>query len=222
MTEKMFDKIAPEYDFLNNIISFFMHKSVKRSAVKCLKIKPFSRILDLCTGSGDIARIVKDNCLDVEIIGADISFGMIETARRKNRDIVFLKENAEKMKFKSGIFDYVISSFGFRNIKNKNAAIKEIYRVLKPEGLFLHLDFGRKNFFDKIYNRAVLFFAFIFAKNKDAYKYLIDSKNSFFEPKELIEFFENAGFEKVCQKELCFGIIAFQIMKKQCCKRNAE
>jgi len=83
------------------------------------------------------------------------------------------------LEFEDNSFDYIVMGFGLRNIPNKNAALAEVYRVLKPCGKFLHLDFGQKTIFSKIFNKAVLFAASIFTKEKDAYTYLINSKNNF-------------------------------------------
>lgn len=214
MTQDMFDKIAVEYDFLNNLISFFTHKIIKKNALCALKIKKDARILDLCSGSGDLGRILKDKYPESEVIGADFSFEMLKIARKNNRDIPYFKFDACNLKFKSGIFDCVVMGFGFRNIKDKTSAIKEIHRVLKPDGLFLHLDFGCKNFISKIYDKCILIVSRFFAKNKEAYFYLIKSKNEFLEPDEIIQIFENSGFRKVIKKELLFGIISYQVLRK--------
>lgn len=210
----MFDKIAAKYDFLNNIISFYTHIFVKKAAIKALNIKRGSKILDLCSGSGDLGRIIKDNVSNVTVFGADYSVKMLDIAKKKNPDIEYFNMNATALEFEDNSFDYVVMGFGLRNIPNKNAALAEVCRVLKPCGKFLHLDFGQKTIFSKIFNKAVLFAASIFTKEKDAYTYLINSKNNFLEPEELVKTFEEQGF--ICEKirYLLFGIISFQVLKK--------
>lgn len=210
----MFDKIAAKYDFLNNIISFYTHIFVKKAAIKALNIKSGSKILDLCSGSGDLGRIIKDNVSNVTVFGADYSVKMLDIAKKKNPDIEYFNMNATALEFEDNSFDYIVMGFGLRNIPNKNAALAEVYRVLKPCGKFLHLDFGQKTIFSKIFDKVVLFAASIFTKEKDAYTYLINSKNNFLEPEELVKTFEEQGF--ICEKirYLLFGIISFQVLKK--------
>lgn len=210
----MFDKIAAKYDFLNNIISFSTHIFVKKAAIKALNIKSRSKILDLCSGSGDLGRIIKDNVSNVTVFGADYSVKMLDIAKKKNPDIEYFNMNATALEFEDNSFDYIVMGFGLRNIPNKNAALAEVYRVLKPCGKFLHLDFGQKTIFSKIFDKVVLFAVSIFTKEKDAYTYLINSKNNFLEPEELVKTFEEQGF--ICEKirYLLFGIISFQVFKK--------
>ncbi len=210
----MFDKIAAKYDFLNNIISFYTHIFVKKAAIKALNIKRGSKILDLCSGSGDLGRIIKDNVSNVTVFGADYSVKMLDIAKKKNPDIEYFNMNATALDFEDNFFDYIVMGFGLRNIPNKNAALAEVYRVLKPCGKFLHLDFGQKTIFSKIFDKMVIFAVNFFTNEKDAYTYLINSKNNFLEPEELVKIFEEQGF--ICEKirYLLFGIISFQVLKK--------
>lgn len=214
----MFDKIAPKYDFLNNAISFCTHILVKKAAIKALNIKGNikggAKILDLCAGSGDLGRIIKDSVPDITVFGADYSVQMLDIAKKKNPDIEYFNTDATSLCFKDGMFDYVVMGFGLRNIPNKDKAVSEIYRVLKHGGKFLHLDFGQKTIFSKVFDKLVIFAAGLFTKEKDAYAYLINSKNSFPVPEELVKSFETKGFQ--CEKiyYLLFKIISFQILKK--------
>lgn len=209
----MFNKISSEYDFLNNIISFFTHILVKKAALKTLNIKDGAKVLDLCSGSGDLGRIVKDTMPGAEVFGVDFSENMIQIAKKKNPDIKYLNADALQLPFEDNYFDYIVMGFGLRNIPDKNRALSEIYRTLKYDGKFLHLDFGKKTIFNKIYDVVVTFFASFF-KDKEAYLYLIKSKNNFFSPEELIKIFKDAGFDCILKKELLFKIISFQIFIK--------
>lgn len=212
--EKMFNEIARDYDFLNNIISFFTHKIIKKSAVKSLSIKPDSDVLDLCAGSGDLGRLAKDIEPSCKVSGVDISDEMLKIARERNKDITYYKQNAQNLDFPADKFDYVLMGFGFRNVTNKNAAIAEIRRVLKQNGYFLHLDFGYKNIFSKIYDAVIFCIIKTFFKNKEPYYYLLKSKQNFLTPDEIIELFQNAGFKVVKCKYAAFGIISWQIFVK--------
>lgn len=214
LIKKMFDKIAPSYDFLNNIISFFTHYQVKKTAIKALKIKPNSKVLDLCCGTGDLSRIAKQQEPSCEIIGADFSQKMIDIAVKKSSNIKFITQDATNLEFDDNSFDYVITSFGLRNIQNRQLALKEIYRVQKKDGYFMHLDFGNKNFINKIYDAIIKIFTKAFFKDKDAYLYLLESKNEFPQPKLLAEEFQNTGFKIKAIKYCCFNMISFQICHK--------
>ena len=208
--KKMFDEISSNYDFLNNLISLNLHKKVKRSVISEIEDKPGLKILDLCSGTGDISGLIKEKYKDVEVIGLDISEKMTEIAKKRYPDIKFIIGDASSMPFCDNEFDYVISAFGFRNIEDKEAAINEIKRVLKEKGKFIHLDFG-KSVFMPLFDCLILFFAKIFSKNFEAYKYLIKSKNEFLPPKKLIVEFKKAGMEHLKTKNLLFNIISYQI-----------
>jgi len=210
----MFNNIASNYDFLNNIISLFTHYFVKKSAIKALHIQKHSKVLDLCSGSGDLGRIIKNIYPQIEVIGVDFATAMLDIAKKRNPDIIYYLEDATNLSFKNETFDYVVMGFGLRNINNTQYALKEIHRVLKSDGYFLHLDFGVKNYATKIYDKLILLFINFFTKNTDAYKYLIDSKNKFLPPDKLIKLFESQGFQYITHKNLLFGIISYQIMKR--------
>lgn len=215
--EKMFDKIAPNYDFLNNIISFYTHYFIKTKSIKLLDFEPDSEVLDLCCGSGDLGRIILKKYPKTTITGVDFSSKMLDIARAKNKtkskNIKYLKMDAQKLEFSDNSFDFVVMGFGFRNVENKELCLKEIYRVLKKDGVFLHLDFGQKNTISKIYDKIILFLINFF-KNKEAYLYLINSKNNFLNPKSLIEKFKQEGFKLVLIKHFLFKNISVQVLKK--------
>ena len=212
--QNMFDKIAPGYDFLNNIISFCTHIFIKKAAVKALRIEKSTKVLDLCSGSGDLGKMIKNTVPGVEIFGVDYSTEMLNIAKKKNPDIKYFNMNATALDFADSSFDYVVMGFGLRNIPNRNATIAEIYRILKPDGKFLHLDFGQKTIFSKIFDKIVIFAAGFLSGEKDAYTYLINSKNSFPNPEKLVEIFEEQGFSCEKIRYFLFKIISFQILKK--------
>lgn len=210
----MFNNLAKNYDFFNNIISFGVHKPVRRIAIKILNIQNGAIVLDLCCGTGDfggIAKQVQPNC---EVIGVDFSEEMLKLAEKKNTNIKYFIQNATAMNFENNKFDYVIMGFGLRNIPDKEAAIKEIYRILKPNGKILQLDFGEKSFFNSAYNCIILNLINLFTKESKPFKYLIKSKDGFLPPKQLSALFEKFGFKTETIRYLLFGIISFQIYKK--------
>lgn len=211
----MFDKISEKYDFMNRIISFGLNEYVKKQAIKALNIKPNSKVLDLCCGSGDLGRIIKKIQPSCDVIGIDFSQNMIELASKKNPNITYRQMDVTSLAFEKNSFDYIVMGFGLRNIPQKNKALEEIYRTLKTEGQFLHIDFGKHNIYSKIYDSIILFLVKFFTKNTKPYKYLILSKRNFLEPEELIELFKFNQFNYISHKNMLFEIISYQIMKKK-------
>ena len=214
IVKSLFDNIAERYDFMNNIISFCLHKNVKRYVLKQLKIKPNSKVLDLCCGTGDLGAIVKDIMPSCDVVGVDFSHQMLEIARKKHPNITFWEADVTDLKFEKNSFDYIIMGFGLRNIPQKNKVLEQIYKILKTNGYFLHVDFGKKNFFSKIHDNLIIFFSRLFLKNTKPYKYLVISKNNFLEPEELVELFKFNRFNYVTHKNIILDLISYQIVQK--------
>ena len=212
--QKMFDEISEKYDFLNNLMSFGTQIFIKKDCINQLSVEKPCKILDLCCGTGDLTRILRRKYKYAEVFGTDFSEKMLEIAKTKNNKIEYLQSDVTNLPFEDNSFDIVTIGFGLRNIKDFDGALKEIYRVLKPNGEFLHLDFGEKNIFNKIFDKITPNLIKIFTKNNEAYSYLIQSKQEFFAPNELIKKFENKGFEFVKRKDYLFKAISCQIMTK--------
>lgn len=212
--QNLFNTIAYKYDFMNNAMSFGLHKLIKKDCIKILDIPPHSKVLDACTGTGDLACLIKNYNPLAEVIGIDFSENMLDIAKIKNKLIKFEFSDITNTNFANDSFNFVTMGFGLRNISNPEKALSEIYRILKPGGKFFHLDFGKKNFISKIFNYLVPLIAKIFHGDFDSYSYLIKSKTAFPEPEELITDFEKSGFKFVMRKDYIFGVISMQIMKK--------
>lgn len=210
----MFSVISDRYDFFNNVMSFGIHILVKLLCIKLLSIKSHDKVLDLCAGTGDLARLIKKQQPKSIVTGVDFSEKMLEIAKNKGEDINYIQADATNLPFLDNEFDFVTMGFGLRNIQNAEKAVGEVYRVLKPNGKFLHLDFGNKNLFSRIFDKITLIITKIFSKNPSAYEYLIKSKQLFLTPEDLIKDFENKGFRLVKRKDFCFGIISCQILRK--------
>ena len=204
--KKMFNEIAPKYDFMNNIISFGLHHIVKKIAVNKLTLKNDATALDLCCGTGDISKILANKKWIKKVTGIDFSTTMLEIAKKKNyhNKIEYINADCLKLPFEDNFFDIITIFFGLRNIPDKEKAIKEIYRVLKPDGEILHLDFQNGNrFLDFIFDFLAPAFAKILTKTPDAYKYLVKSKQNFLKPNELKNMF---SAYKLKQKS-CFNFL---------------
>lgn len=210
---QIFDSIASYYDKMNDYMSFFTHKLIKKQALRDLNIRRNSKVLDLCCGTGDFCSIINSFHRNVMLIGADNSQNMLKIAKQKNPKLVFVQADCTNLPFNEE-FDYVTMGFGLRNIENRTLALSQIYKSLKANGEFLHLDFGEHNFISKIFDLFVLMFIKLFKADAKSYEYLLASKNSFLPPAELIKEFEKAGFKFVKRKDFLFGVISAQIMKK--------
>ena len=216
--KKMFDEIAPKYDFMNNVISFGLHKLIKKSAVNKLDLKNGAKVLDLCCGTGDISKLLADKKEVEKVIGVDFSLKMLELSAIKNshKKIEYINADCLNLPFEDNSFDAVTIFFGLRNIPDKEKAINEIYRVLKPEGQVLHLDFQNGNrFFDFLFNFFAPLFAKIFTKTSDAYKYLVKTKQRFYKPDELKEVFALHNLNEKAEYSFLFSTISAQVFIKK-------
>ncbi len=212
--QNLFDTIASKYDFMNNIISLGLQKNIKSKAIRLLDIKPDGEILDACCGTGDIGSLIKSKFPVSQITGLDFSAKMLEIAKKNNPNINFVLGDITKTSFPSDNFNTITMAFGFRNIPDKEKTLNELHRILKTNGEFLHLDFGKKNIFNLIFDKFTPILAKIFFGNSAPYKYLINSKKEFPTPDELIKLFETFGFKLKTRRDFVFGAISAQVFVK--------
>ena len=209
--QEMFNKIAKVYDFNNNVMSLGQHIRIKKQSVKFLNAHNV-KVLDLCTGTGDIAGFIDKSC---KVIGVDFSDKMLEIARKKYPWINFIEGDCTNLPFEDNYFDVVTISFGLRNIENYDNALDEIYRLLKPNGLFMHLDFGKKNILgDILFDIIVPHLVKIFYKDNLPYEYLVKSKQMFFNENALIELFAQHNLKIKEKHSMLFGGAGCQICYK--------
>ena len=224
-TKEMFDSISNEYDFINNLITFGSHKKWKKEIVEISKkIKP-KKILDLATGTADIAIELSalENC---EIIGTDISSKMLRIGQGKiedlnlNEKIILEKGDAENLKYKDRTFDVVTIGYGVRNFTNLKNSLKEIYRVLKKDGLLIILETSLPssplvrlfyNIHTKLYVRIV---GKIFSNNPNAYGYLESSAKTFPYGEDFIKILRDIKFKDIRSEIKLFGASTIYIAKK--------
>ncbi len=215
--QELFNHIAPHYDQNNDIISCFMHRLIKRDVVWDLPELPSKpKILDLCTGTGDVARLLHQRYPDAEIIGVDFSEEMLKIAREKHKqikEINFVEGDCLNLPFNNESFDLVTISFGLRNTADYNKVVAEIRRVLKLGAKFVHLDFGKDSkFADNIFLEIVKFIAQV--QEDESYIYLLESKNAFPPAEELIELFAYHKLKLEKRKDYLFGLISAQYCLK--------
>ena len=222
---EMFDSISKEYDFINNLITFGAHKKWKKQIVKiCKKINP-KKILDLATGTSDIA-IELSSIKDCKIIGVDPSSKMLEVGQSKidnqnlNDKISLEKGNAENLKYDDGMFDVVTIGYGVRNFTSLKNSLKEIYRVLKKDGLLIILETSLPssplvrvfyNIHTKLYVRII---GMIFSNNSNAYGYLESSAKTFPYGEDFIKILRDVNFINIQSEIKLFGASTIYIAKK--------
>lgn len=221
--KNMFDKLSADYDFMNNIITFGLHKNIKRKSVNNAGIKPGDKILDVCTGTGDISIITsKEFGASIEITAVDFSEKMLEIAQKrakKYKNINFLQADALNLPFADSSFDVVFISFGLRNLVDINSGILELKRVIKDNGVLVNIDMGKpRHIFGlllKLYMSLIVpLLGNFFHKDAIPYKYLFNSSQDFPDQDELEEIYLKAGFKNVKKYNFLFGAIAQQIAVK--------
>lgn len=221
---QMFDNIAHRYDFLNHLLSLGIDVLWRKKAIKLLQPSQPKIILDIATGTADFA--VEALALKPEkIIGVDISEGMLAKGReklvRKGYDKIITLEtgDSEKLPFPDASFDAITVSFGVRNFENLTAGLGEMFRVLKPGGSCVIIEFSRpQGWFKYIYQ---FYFKYItptigaiFSKDKAAYTYLPESVAAFPDGEAFLKIYRSAGFEATKAIPLTFGVSSIYFGKK--------
>ncbi len=224
----MFAKIAPQYDRLNHLLSFNIDsgwRKVLMNRMAPVLNRPDARILDLCCGTGDVL-LALESIAGTRVIGADFCHEMLVSAQRKaNRrgfDAPLLEADALQLPFADAAVDAISISFGFRNLANYSAGLRELHRVLKPGGMLTILEFsyppGRitkaaYGFYSRVLLPAV---GSLVSGSREAYTYLPDSIRKFPRAEELRAMMSAAGFAQSNFELLTRGIAALHIGRKSC------
>lgn len=217
--KNLFNLISTDYDRLNDIMSFGLHKTVKKDAISDLNMSENTKILDLCTGTGDLVGILQEKYPKAEITGVDFSENMLKIAKEKYPDIEFLEADCTQLPFEDEQFDLCVISFGLRNTENIQKAICEIYRVLKKGGYFINIDLGKPNKFFNLFMKPYMYLwvsllGKVFHGDVTPYKYLAVSNEDFPSQNQLVKIFKEIGFSDVKNKNYLLGQIASQISRK--------
>jgi demethylmenaquinone methyltransferase/2-methoxy-6-polyprenyl-1,4-benzoquinol methylase len=214
---KMFDNISHRYDFLNHFLSLGIDKVWRRKAIETLNTLKPKTILDVATGTGDFA--IQSLSLNPDkIVGIDISEGMLAKGRIKlnekqlNDKVELLSGDSENIPFSENKFDAVTVAFGVRNFENLEMGLTEIYRVLKPGGKAVILEFSKPPGFPfkQVYNfyfRSILpKLGKLISSDPAAYTYLPESVRAFPDGKDFISILRSVGFKNTTCRALTFGI----------------
>ena len=222
----MFDQIAFRYDFLNRFLSGGIDIYWRKKAIQQLaEIKP-SIILDVATGTADVAIMSYKYLRPQKIIGIDISEGMLEIGRKKitklllNKHIELQQGDSEAINFPADSFDAISVAFGVRNFENLEKGLHEMYRVLRPGGKLVVLEFSRpkQSAFKGLYNWYMNIVApglgKWISKNREAYKYLNNSVKAFPEGETFLHILQQVGFTQTTLKRLSLGICTIYCGRK--------
>ncbi len=218
--QQMFNNIAQSYDKLNAVISFGLHLKIKRKAIKNVPLKLDFKILDACTGTGDIAiYLAKNVAQNGTVIGVDFSEQMLKIAEKKAKkidNISFINADVLNLPFEDAQFDACFISFGLRNLADLEKGLSELKRVTKKGGLVVNLDTGKpKGFFGFLYKiyffKIVPILGQLFHGDASPYKYLPASTKNFPDGDKLVKIFQSLGFKNVKKFDFLFGTMSQQI-----------
>jgi len=222
----MFDNIAYRYDFLNRFLSVGIDIQWRKKAIRQLKEKAPKYILDVATGTADVAIMTARILQPDKIVGIDISDGMLNFGRKKVKAaglenlVELLNGDSETIKFDDDSFDAVTVAFGVRNFQQLEKGLSEIRRVLKPGGKLVVLEFSKpkalviKQVYNVYMNIVAPGIGKLFSKNRNAYKYLDESIKKFPEGKNFTSILDQLGYTNTYCKPLSFGICSIYCGEK--------
>lgn len=225
--KEMFDHIAPTYDRLNHILSLSIDKLWRRRVVKNVRRLGAKHILDVATGTADLAIAMARKIEGSTICGVDLSPQMLEVARTKvakqglEKQITLMEGNAEHLELNSESVDAVTIAFGIRNFENKEACLRELARIIRKDGHLVILEFSNPTnpvigYLYRLYSHKILpWVGGLISKHRSAYEYLPASVDSFPNPKEFCALMEQCGFKTVKPLSQSFGIAQIYIAKKK-------
>jgi demethylmenaquinone methyltransferase/2-methoxy-6-polyprenyl-1,4-benzoquinol methylase len=221
LVAEVFSSVASKYDIMNDVMSFGVHRIWKKIAMAHTGLKKGMHALDVAGGTGDLTIYMSKQVGPTgEVIISDINPAMLEQGRRRLIDkgvagnVKFVEANAEALPFEDNSFDCITIAFGLRNVTDKDKALKDMYRVLKPGGRLLVLEFSKPVLpgLDKIYD----FYSFnilpkmgkVIANDEESYRYLAESIRMHPDQATLKEMMQNAGFERCTYYNMSGGIVA--------------
>ncbi len=215
--QKVFDNVYDKYDLMNDFMSLGIHRIWKKDFIMMMAPSLNKKLIDVGCGTGDIGKLFLDAVkYKGNVFNVDPNKKMIDQGKKRFnsiKNISWYLENAEKLSFKKNSFEYYSISFGLRNTKNINQSLSEAYRILKPGGRFLCLEFSKiensnLNFIYKNYSKLIPIIGNLVVGKKEPYEYLIESINKFINQEELIDCMKICGFKNCSYRNLSGGIVA--------------
>ncbi len=217
--KEVFRRVAPRYDMMNRLMTAGFDRHWKKQVIALTDCQKNQQVLDLGSGTGDLARMILKNDASLNIIAADFSLEMMLSGRLKG-NLTFLNADGMQLPFCNKTFDRVVSGYLLRNVGNIDTALSEIYRVLKNGGKYVVLDTTRprKNLFSPLIHfymhRIIPWVGGLISGYREAYEYLPDSSEQFLTAEALAEKLKQAGFTNVIFKRYMFGTVAIHSAEK--------
>ena len=217
LVNSVFSKVYKKYDLMNDIMSFGIHRIWKDKFIDWMNPYSDSRLIDVASGTGDIAKLFsKHNNNISEITCIEPNSKMFEVGKKnlkKLKNINWFKAQAEKLPVKDNAYDFYSISYGIRNVTDINKTLKEAYRVLKPGGRFMCLEFSKidnetLNFFYKQYSKTIPLIGKYIVGASEPYEYLIKSIDQFYNQNQLMELMNKNGFCNTEFRNLSNGVSA--------------
>ena len=217
LVNSVFSKVYKKYDLMNDIISFGIHRVWKEKFIDWMNPAPESKLIDVASGTGDIAKLfLQRNNINSTITCIEPNNGMLEEGKtnlKKFKNIKWIKAQAEELPVDDNIFDFYTISYGIRNVTDINKTLSEAFRVLKPGGRFMCLEFSKidnemLNFFYTQYSKTIPMIGKYFAGASQPYEYLVKSIANFYNQNQLIELMNKNGFTKTEYRNLSNGVSA--------------
>ena len=217
LVENVFNKVYDKYDLMNDFMSFGIHRIWKKNLLAWMNPSSNKILADVACGTGDIGKLYLDfTNKENEIFCIDPNKSMIEKGRnklKKYKNIKWMVNSAEKLSLKENSCDYYTISFGLRNTKSLNKSLSEAYRVLKPGGRYLCLEFSKiqnsnLEFFYKYYSKIIPHVGKVIVGEKEPYEYLTKSIDEFINQNELIELMKQNNFQNCSYRNMSGGIVA--------------
>lgn len=217
LVQNVFNKVYDKYDLMNDFMSIGIHRLWKKDMINWMAPLPKKKLIDMACGTGDLGKLFLENTNYAgKVLFVDPNSKMLKKGierLKKHKNISWKKGGAEKIPTPDNNFDYYCISFGLRNTKNINKSLKEAYRVLKPGGRFLCLEFSKiqniyfNNLYKK-YSKLIPHIGKIVVGEKEPYDYLIESIENFINQDELIELMQKNYFIKCEYRNLSGGMVA--------------
>ena len=217
LVNSVFSKVHHKYDLMNDIMSFGIHRVWKEKFIDWMNPLPNTKLIDVASGTGDIAQLYLnklDNlghavCLEPN----DQMLKQGKTKLKNYKNIKWINAQAENIPINDNTFDYYTISFGIRNVSDINLTLKEAFRVLKPGGRFMCLEFSKinnefLNFLYKKYSKSIPYIGKFIVGSEKPYKYLIESIDKFLNQKQLAELMIKNGFTNVEFRNVTSGVSA--------------
>ncbi len=217
LVQNVFDQVYDKYDLMNDFMSLGVHRLWKRDMLNMMNPSHKQKLIDVACGTGDIAHLyLKSLRKNSEITCVDPNKKMIEKGKEKlnkYKNINWVVAHAEKLPIVKNSFDFYTISFGLRNTKDIDKALIEAYRVLKPGGRYLCLEFSKiqnqnLDLVYKNYSKLIPSIGKLVVGEKEPYEYLIKSIQNFINQDELIDLMKKNGFEMCTYRNLCGGIVS--------------